>query len=254
MSNNKKLLAAGAAALACFVPARALAQISTSAAITGITFTLTDLAPDDGITPSMTLNLVDASASALAFDNGLAEGPTGKASLQGFGSITAAGDFGQASASLDENSLRVSTSGTFGAFQPLARKEFIFSVPAQTLVTFTATSDAQVTVGDPLPAQATGYMEMNAFFVNEAPGGERVGESKFNVSRSVLSGGGVAPLSGSVFSEGPPFFGDLELIVRTDARGLMPIPEPASWAMLLGGLGLLAGAGRRASLQLTGPA
>lgn len=254
MANNKKLLAASAAALACFCPASAFAQISTSAAITGISFTLTDLAPDDGITPSMTLNLVDSSASALAFDNGLGEGPTDQASLQGFGAITATGNFGQASASIDDQGLRVATNSTFGAFQPLARKEYVFSVPAQTLVTFTATSDAQVAVGDPLPAQATAYIEMNGNFVNDAPGGERVGSSKFNASRTVISGGGVAPLSASVFSEGPPLFGSLELIVRTDARGLLPIPEPASWVMLLAGLGLLAGAGRRARITLTASA
>lgn len=254
MSKNKRLLAASAAALACFVPASALAQISTSAAITGITFTLTDLAPDDGITPSMTLNLVDASAGALAFDNGLGQAPTAQASLQGPGSITAAGDFGQASAIVDESVLNVAAGGTFGAFQSFARKEYIFSVPAQTLVTFTATSDAHVAVADPEPAQATATIEMNAMFVNDAPGGERVGSSKFNASRTVLSGGGVAPLSGSVFSEGPPFFGSLELVVRADARGLLPIPEPAGWTMLLAGLGLLAGAGRRARGQLTAPA
>jgi len=254
MAKNKRLLAASAAALACFGPASALAQISTSAAITGITFKLTDLAPDDGITPSMTLTLVDANASALAFDNGLGQAPTDQASLQGMGSITAAGNFGQASATIDENGLRVATDSTFGAFQPVARKEYVFSVPAQTLVTFTATSDAHVAVNDPEPAQATAYMEMNGVFVNDAPGGTRVGESKFNASRSVLSGGGVAPLSASVFSEGPPFFGTLELIVRTDARGLLPVPEPAGWAMLLAGLGVLAGAGRQARLHLTASA
>jgi hypothetical protein len=254
MSKNKRLLAASAAALACFGPASALAQISTSAAITGITFTLTDLAPDDGITPSMTLTLVDANASVLAFDNGLGQAPTAQASLQGTGSVTAAGAFGQASATIDENGLRVTTDSTFGAFEPVAREEYVFSVPAQTLVTFTATSDARVAIGDPEPAQATAYIEMNGVFVNDAPGGERVGTSKFNASRSVLSGGGVAPLSASVFSEGPPEFGTLELVVRTDARGLLPIPEPAGWAMLLAGLGVLAGAGRRARVQLTAPA
>jgi hypothetical protein len=97
-------------------------------------------------------------------------------------------------------------------------------------------------------------MEMNGVFVNDAPGGERVGESAFNARRSVISGGGAAPLSASVFSEGPPFYGTLELIVRTDARGLPPVPEPGGWAMLLAGIGLLAGARRRAEPSLTAPA
>lgn len=237
MNNKMMLLAAGALALGA-APA-AMAQVSGSASITDFTYRLTDLAPDDGIAPSMTLRLIDANEYVAAYGNNRREGPPlGVDTHMGLGAAAAETVYGSARATVKTDLLRIALEGTYGSYFSGVNESWLLTLSPHTQVTFTASTDALLFEGL-APSDANANFEMRGS-VKSDDTNDPASASVFHVFRYAQYGSTAGQLSASLFSEDHAVNGEIELYMMADARALAPIPEPPGWAMLVGGAALLA--------------
>jgi hypothetical protein len=245
-------LAAGAMVLAAAAP-QAAAQISGSGSITDFRYELTDLAPDDGVAPWITLREIDVNEYAAVFGNNRREGyPIDSDSHMGLGAAAAETAYGSAYATVKNSLLRVTMNGHYGAYYTAVNKSILITLSPHTEATFSAMTDAVLFAGAE-PSDVNVTFEMNGGVKSEEST-DPSSITTFVLRRYAQWGSTVGQMSGSLFAQDHPASGEVNLLIDANARALAPIPEPASWTMLLAGLGLLAGAGRRARVLLTAPA
>ncbi|GGY46485.1 PEP-CTERM sorting domain-containing protein [Pseudoduganella albidiflava] len=263
----------------------ALADASSSAAFGNLVITLTDLDTGDGIAPSLTFNLngpsfIDSRAEGFGevsesyqFQNyapqqgGLFTGETHSAWSSSVGSIMTANNVagftwmsaeGAAHSALDAY-------GTYRAASIGATPENTFTLSANTAVTFSVTADmhARTSMGYNLEADMAEYATshallnvggmVNGTFVTDAQ--ERYIDAGFDVldDNTVVgvSNSWDGVLSASFANTGgAETSGFLQTFVIVEGYssvwdGVTPVPEPGTYAMLLGGLALLGVAARR---------
>ena len=263
----------------------ALAAASSSAAFANLVITLTDLDTTDGIAPSLTFNLngpsfIDSRAEGFGdvaesyqFQNyaphqgGLFTGETQSAWSSSAGSIMTANSVagftsmsaqGVAHSGLDAY-------GTYSAAAIGAAPDNSFTLSANTAVTFSVMADmrAMTTMGYNLEADmaewASAHAMLNAggmldgTFVSDPQ--ERYVLAGFDVlddNTTVGVSNSWSGLLSTTFSNLGPAeaSGFLQSFVIVDGYssvwdGVTPVPEPGTYAMLLGGLALLGFVARR---------
>lgn len=263
----------------------ALADASSSATFGNLVITLTDLDTGDGIAPSFSFNrngpsFIDSRtegfgdvAESYQFQNyapqqgGLFTGETHSAWSSSTGSIMTANNvagFTWMSAQGAAHS-GLAGYGTYSAASIGATPENSFTLSANTAVTFSVMADMQTrtTMGYNLEADMAEYATAHALlnvggmvdgtFVNDAQ--ERFIAAGFDVlddnTTVGVSNGWSGLLSASFANTGSAeTSGFLQTFVIVDGYsaiwdGVTPVPEPGTYAMLLGGLALLGVAGRR---------
>lgn len=230
-----KALAAflGVAALAASAGAHAQTAAASSS-ISAFGFTLSDLAPDDGIAPELTLTRRESSGVATAYRSVWRIDPIAEESVSGFGSAAIQNASGQALLDITEDALAASVSTGNAAFAVFSTTTYDFVLTPYTRVLFGAATSSMVDI-DP----ATGYAESSSGIrgdIHEADGPVRYFQTFYN---RFLPGSADIGLATSVASGALPAAGSVELFDFASASAA-PIPEPASWAMLGAGLGWLA--------------
>lgn len=274
-----------AMACMAFAASPALADAGSSATFGNLVITLTDLDTSDGIAPSLTFSVngpsfIDSRAEGFGdvsesyqFQNyapqqgGLFTGETHSAWSSSAGSIMTANNVagftsmsavGVAHSSLDAY-------GTYHAGSIGSTPENTFTLSANTAVTFSVVADmrAHTTMGYNLAADMAEFATahallnvggmVNGTFVSDAQ--ERYVDAGFDVlddnTTIGVSNSWSGLLSASFSNLGvTEASGFLQTFVIVDGYssvwdGVTPVPEPGTYAMLLGGLALLGIAGRR---------
>lgn len=263
----------------------ALANASSSATFGNLVITLTDLNTTDGITPSLTFNLNGPSfidsrvegfgevSESYQFQNyapqqaGLFTGETHSAWSSSIGSIMTANNVaGYTSMSAEGMALSgLDAYGNYRAASIGATPDNTFTLSANTAVTFTVTADmrAGTTMGYNLEADMAEYASTHALlnvggmvngnFISDAQ--ERYIDAGFDVlddnTTVGVSNSWSGLLSASFANIGATeASGFLQTFVIVEGYssvwdGVTPVPEPGTYAMLLGGLALLGVVGRR---------
>ncbi len=257
MPANKKIIAAGLLGLvagAMSFSTQAAGVASASASISGFTYQLIDLNPNDGITPSLTFSdgWRGASSSSNSFteDRIYGEGGTGVGNVNGSASTAAAaGAVASSAQTILPNEYRYG----FNSDTSYVRD---FTLSAGTLVIFSANASvsASLAPADVMQTAATARLfgELRSDNFN-TPFGYR---SSFDgYVNSVNQGRSDLVLLGSLHSLNRTSFGSIGMGTATQAhwfdsppdlpRAVRAVPEPASYAMLFAGLGLVGVAARR---------
>ena len=282
---NRFVMPALAMACMVATSAPALADASSSATFGNLVITLTDLDASDGITPSFTFNVngpsfIDSRAEGFGdvaesyqFQNyaplqgALFTGETHSAWSSSAGSIMTANNVAGFSAMSAEGAAHSGLAGygTYSAASIGATPENTFTLSANTAITFSVLADmrARTSMGYNLEADMAEYATAHALlnvggmvdgsFVNDAQ--ERFITAGFDVlddnTTIGVSNSWSGLLSASFANTGTTeASGFLQTFVIVDGYssvwdGVTPVPEPATYAMLLGGLALLGAAGRR---------
>lgn len=277
MTNTGKALLAGLCALACANPA--LAQLSVRSSLGNLTYTLTDLDPNDGIAPSLiplasaprastsmaltttrdglrnqdTEHRVDGTVPldsvAHAYSYVSADGAPatrlGVAAKVSGGSL--AGLALQASA--DNNA----TPGDHYAASLAATDRAPFVLSPMTLITFSVDYELSTVIGPlPLDSQLFSTYATAAFnlVVQEEYGNYVVADSaNYFSGREHLGTAGPGSLTMSYANYaavGLTSYLSLNTLANATSNVPLPVPEPMTYAMLLAGLGIVVGARRRA--------
>jgi hypothetical protein len=243
MKINAKLATCVVAALATAAALPAAAQSTASASVEHLGFRLVDLAPNDGVTPSITFGSgVRYSMTSITDLNGtLVEqmrtdnfGPVGFNTMYGGGNSFT--DAYTASASLNVLS---------GSGYSNAVNAFYFVLSANTRVEFTADGLASSYF-----AASTGNAFAQALMtgsLKDSSGNMLIGsDTDINARGSMTSG----PLLLSLSTQDSALSGSLIVKIETNGSSMVsPVPEPASAAMLAIGAGVIAGLARRRSAK-----
>jgi hypothetical protein len=213
----------------------ALAQVSTTVQLNSLTYRLIDLAPEDGITPWATLDLVDTSGTVAIFDD-VIKTTVDECAIATTGSCSAAGPDGLGTAWFDgmrsgghaewsENASGVAHVSTRAQFR------YNFS-PATEMRLFLDGTVSKAPSGSNDSAGGLFYFTSYAFGDPTNYEGSR-GIEEYRVGDRIHDIG--------ISSRDEPVYGELLVYTDTWARhSLLPVPEPSTWGMLSAGLVLLA--------------
>lgn len=241
MKSNLKL-AALAAALATAVTLPAAAQSIASASIEHFGFHLTDLDPNDGVTPSITFGSgVSYAVTSISDLNGVL---VNQMRTDAFGPVGFNTMYGSGKGFTDATTASASLSVASGSGYSNAVNAFYFVLSANTRIDFTA--DA---IASSFFAASTGNAFAQALMtgtLKDSHGNVVVGaDTDFNTRGSMTTG----PMLLSMSTQDSALSGSLIMKIETNGMSsVSPVPEPASSAMLLAGAGVLAGLARRRSL------
>lgn len=246
MTLQSRLASAILAASALAPLSPALAQddpphYSTGALVGNVTYKLIDLAPDDGIDPWIGLNTYSIDAYAHVYDqqgnhiDGFDTGALGTASF--------ANGYAAAWTQLREDGVQAGLELFSGYGYASANKDFRFTLAPHTEVTFSA--DATLWALHGVVPEHDTVTAIAELFGSLRGAGDEDGVP-FSTRLQIAQDNSAGTLSLSVRSGDDWALGH----VTISAYGLaeshaLPVPEPAMPAMLLGGMGLLAVAGRR---------
>jgi hypothetical protein len=241
---SKKALAAAAMAVAAMGAAStAAAQSTASASVSNVNYQLVDLNPYDGIAPSITFGGLPAGANVVLYGDIGYTNPVLSDSTSNYGTISVSNASGTSFAELQETSNRSQVQVFSNSGFASSLTEFSFVLSANTRVIFTADASVVGTI-DP----AGGNVDANAWlqlaFPNEAFTNAQIDRAYLYTTDGDRSGHLLVQLdSAAGLTNGTYAFG-----TETSASSFAaPVPEPASVAMLLAGLGALAGLQRRRS-------
>ncbi|HEX8612677.1 MAG TPA: PEP-CTERM sorting domain-containing protein [Telluria sp.] len=277
MTNTRKSLLAGLCALACAHPA--LAQISVRTSIGNLTYTLTDLDPNDGIAPSlMPLASAPRASTSMALTitndgvrnqyiehmiNGtMPLDPVSDvnyyASSDGTPPTRLAAAASVSGGSLSDLALEASaynnaSAGDHIAASLAATNAAPFVLSPMTLITFSMDYAIHDAIG-PLPLDAPLFSTYSAvsfiFLVQEEYSLEYVADSvTYFGGRDSYGTAGPGTLNVSYANReavGLTSYMTLNAWANATTNIPMPVPEPMTYAMLLAGLGIVVGARRRA--------
>lgn len=256
--------AAGAALLAALWAGAATAQSSAQLSISDVRYALVDLDPNDGVKPSLTFLAPQASqfSSALVTlssggdtltdfsDGAYAFAPLSLAASTAAGSASAAISGGVESGfSLQATGMLGSGAGSAELFNQVTTGTLGFVLSPMTAVTFS--SRVMLSLGLQLPpALASGAVSATARIdlTSDVLGANAPVSEWANLNTAVAGTQSYdQPLVLSMSNAlGTATTNDLQLRSSISARVVAaPVPEPATWAMLAGGLALLAHACRR---------
>lgn len=263
----------------------ALAAASSGASFANLIITLTDLDTSDGIAPSLTLNRSGPSfissqtggfgdvAESYQFQNyasqqgGMFTGETQTAWSSSGGSVdianSVAGFTSMSAQGIAHSGL--DSYGTYSAVSYASQPSNTFTLSANTSVTFSLMADmhASTTMGYNLEADMGEYASvhamlnvgglLNGMYVSDPQ--ERLVAAAFDVlddnTTTGVSDSWSGLLSTSFVNTGATeASGELQAFIIVDGYssvwdGVTPVPEPGTYAMLLGGLALLGAAARR---------
>ena len=245
MNPQLKFAAAATLALVALLPAPSLAASVASASLTDFSYQLIDLTPDDGLVVSISFN--SPQNSVQASNGGPDDFQTGVGSLSAAvsGAGSATGLVIHVSALNSSLTATSNSSGDYTFATGEGRHFTAFTLSANTQVIFTATASVSITASDAAFENAISIARMQL----EAPTGLGAGFSELvspNFAPLPVSGP-VSSQASTVLSVGyaNTSFDAITGNVNTWARAvtvngsLAPVPEPQTWAMLVGGLLLL---------------
>lgn len=225
------------------------AQAHSSAGIGNFAYELVDLDPGDGVTPSLTLTLTD-----IYGESGLYLGafsyPITQASTDTFGTLHIENAYGSGSAALapDYDSSSSADADAYSA-RSGTRLDLQFVLSPHTRVIFSA--DASVSAQPQLGftyAEAGLYGEITTPFISHG--------TRFDAFYHANLGDEAGLLSAVANAGDAETIGTLSIRTSASSESFAPpVPEPPVFAMLGGGLALVAGAARRRRARtLTAPA
>jgi hypothetical protein len=219
----------------------AAAQSTASASVTNVNYQLIDLNPYDGIAPSITFGGLPAAANVVLYGDPGYTNPVLSDSILNYGTVSINNASGTAFAEIQETSNRSQVQVFSNSGFATSLTEFSFVLSANTRLIFTADASVTGTI-DPAGGNvdATAWLQLG--FPNEDGTNGQFNRSYLYTTDGDRSGHLLALLdSGAGLTNGTYAFG-----TESSASSLAaPIPEPASVAMLLAGLGALAGLQRR---------
>jgi hypothetical protein len=231
------------AAAACLLLASTpvFAQSAAFGSINHFSYQLIDLAPDDGITPWITVTPRGAFAEVGLFDNPVFD-PSGLIHEERYttGTVELSDQDGSVTATSGVDFTSASTNLAFNSGYADAVTAFDFTLSPNTRVIFSgyATVDANV-----LPDNGSAYAESGLFGGIFLPSGA---EESFSGDLSVFNGVDARTVFGGGDSGADVTTGWVQMQSVTQAASFaLPVPEPASAGMLAAGLLLLAGVGRQ---------
>jgi len=231
---QRRSIATMLAALAATLAIPALAQQAAEVTVQHLDYRLVDLAPDDGIAPALTWTGNAALAYSHVYDQ---EGnEIDGVQIEAFG--TSGYDNGYASARVDAQDgaahIRFDLASGYGFAS--SNRSFHFMLSPHTQVIFGA--DADLWAG-PTPEPHSTLTALAELYGSLHLEGD--GDWSFNDRAQVGAGSRQATLSVSTASQDAWVDGVLAYSAYAVAEShAAPVPEPASGAMLIGGLGLMA--------------
>ncbi|MEC5162392.1 MULTISPECIES: PEP-CTERM sorting domain-containing protein [unclassified Janthinobacterium] len=248
MLNKKNAASAALLTLAMSVmsaSAQAAGVNYASASISDFSYQLIDLNPIDGIAASLTFTAFSSTSKSDHWYHGGGEVNT----LSGFGSTKAEGIGGASNTTVTQFGVASESRSTavpleFEFNMSYSSTSYIqrFTLSANTLVIFSGTAN-----------HFTGYVPelYSSSGATTKLIGREIGARWPHIpgfSSSLITkeaGPENMVLLGSMQSFGATMFGEVEMSASTVTRRITPVPEPETYAMLLAGLGLVAGALRR---------
>lgn len=223
-----------AAALGAAVSPSIVQASSGSASLYDFAFELFDLAPDDGVPPSLIFTSETGGGAVNANNINLLGAPWDETrNLVGYGTESVAIQSSSASVELSPDlasANAVAWGGAFSAFGGFRRE---FTLTPMTHVVFSAIGQARV-VHD--PAMRPDASEINAGLSGEivTSPGQRTQFSSFVILNA--PGESIKPLAVHAFTGGLSGTGVISATANTFAVAAAPVPEPAPWVMLSAGL------------------
>lgn len=211
---------------------QARAEATANAALADFHYRLVDLAPDDGIAPSLTLTSYYAYAFGTLYNE---DTITGYAGINTFGTANydTTDGFGHFNVQYDSTSLALDT--RIGTVSAQSAHTLFFTLSPHTEVIFGVDASLSAAAGPDEFAGASGDL-FSAIF--GTPGSEDM--------VSIDTGSRHAALSVSTVSDADVAQGTVTFLAGTTANVYVPpVPEPAPAAMLAGGLAFVAGWLRR---------
>ena len=237
MNVKKKLAAAAAAILTALTALPALAQQAAGSTVGHLRYELVDLAPDDGIDPWIGVNSYTTLAHAQVYDQ---EGnEIAGAEIDRFGAAGFDNDYASLHADARDDAAGVLLTLHSGWGYAAANRSFRVLLSPHTQVVFSVDADLWARPEAPGISWPTAIAELyGSLHVTEDDEGFH---SSFRLEDGVQHG----TLSATASSEGDWVQGYLAFDAYAVAEShALPVPEPETSAMLLGGLMLLAVAGR----------
>ncbi len=217
------------------------ADSSASVKFSRLAVELFDLNRADGIEPGIALSEVERSGFLFQYPFPDPSGPALREDqLEGNGSATLSDSNGSASITLQDASMdgaAVVIGG--GAYTALLTDRFTFTLTPYTRVVFSSLAESALSAVTAQSALAVvtlgGQLTSMAPFVSFESSNVRLDPGSSAVPISVETSSGDFAVAGDIALHGYAYAG-----------GVMPIPEPGAWAMLLAGLAVLAATrGRR---------
>jgi hypothetical protein len=212
----------------------ASAQIATQVRYGTFSYTLVDLDPNDGIAPWATLSMTGSTGTATVF------GPAGttldECTIGGIGSCTAATADGAGTAwfaGLASGGRTTWSASAYGGAHATTRADFAFSLSPRTQATFA------VDLSIRQQGTAAGFSAGGTFYFVQYRYGDPPDDEGFFGSDENRPGDHVSTFT--LASRDQPMYG--EIFAYTDLASTNfppPVPEPPAWAMLAGGLLLVA--------------
>jgi hypothetical protein len=210
-----------------------LAQTTASAAVEQFRYHLIDLAPEDGIAPSLTLTSQSVSAVASQYDlDGM---PAASANTNTFGSAGFHNIDGSAHVSVQVTSAGARLATFHGTAYADAGYIQLFTLSPYTEVVFDV--DASVAAGAEPPSQVYTFAQLYSG-IFDTPGASDMLTIDQGTVYAMLS---VSTVSGADWARGSVGF----LATVATNPYVPPIPEPTAAAMLAAGLAVVAGVLRR---------
>lgn len=212
-----------------------MAQASSgSASIYDFAYELYDLAPADGVTPSLVFTSSVANGTVQANMNTMLGHPWDETrTLSSYGTEAIVKQQGRALVELSADAVHASALAWRGAFSASGVSDFEFTLTPMTRVVFSAMAELLVAHD---PANRPDASEASAGLSGELLNfpGQRTQFSSFVMMNT--PGESARPLAVHALTGSLAGSGTIRVSAGTFAVGVSPIPEPASWSMLLAGI------------------
>lgn len=232
-----------AAAALSLAPLCSAVEASSSASLSGFGWTLIDLDPADGIVPAITIRDARAASWSQRVD-----GPAPVIDWKnGFNSTEVAQLTGSARTRFSATNADAWTAADNGTsmFYAYNTRSFVFDITPRTAIEFFG--QAEVASSVPGSKRTYGSVELRSILYGTVvrplpPNTSPIGGLLLALDTS--DGDASRWLSGRMTSGDSAAGGTFELHARSGVN-LVPVPEPAGWAMLLAGLAIIGRCARR---------
>lgn len=205
----------------------------SSASLTGFTITLIDLNPDDATAPAISYR-----GNSMASWSQRSNGPTplldwkaGEATTE----VTQMSGAARTEINARDAFSRAEASNDLSQFLAWSTRTLSFELTPWTAIAFSGLAQAQSSAPDSRTTHGRVSMWGSLF---DQPSGERRELSAFDLELDSARGGGLEALVGVLQSGETAAYGDFNLRAIAEVN-VTPIAEPATWAMLLLGAGLI---------------
>lgn len=218
---------------------QARAEATANAALADFHYRLVDLAPDDGIAPSLSLTSYYAYADGTLYD--LEGGITGYAGINTFGTANYDTPDGFGHFNVHYDSTGISLDTRVGTASAQSAHTLLFTLSPYTEVVFDIDASLSAAAGPGELAGASADLNSGIFGTS---GSDDMVSIDTGTRHAALS---VSTISGADVAQGSVTF----LAVAAANVYVPPVPEPTPAAMLAGGLALVVGWLRRRKICLT---